>query len=158
MRHHPEHIPLLVDDPGDVSLGAIWVGVRADIAGGVRIPEDNASLALESVEHGSRGEITPVAVGNRHLQKLSSDVAVGEQRVGVFDANANGCGNELECGVSHQRPREEVRLAENLEAVADAEHRTARLGVCCYFSHDRADSRDCSVTKIVTVAEPSGKN
>jgi hypothetical protein len=46
-----------------------------------------------------------------------------------------------------------VRLAEDLEAVADAEHGPALGGVALHRLHDRAESRDRAGAEIVPVAE-----
>src|SRR5271166_1678766 len=47
MRHHPKHIPALVDDTGDAVHRAVVIPVRIDHAVGRRIAEQHSALALE---------------------------------------------------------------------------------------------------------------
>jgi hypothetical protein len=51
-----------------------------------------------------------------------------------------------------------MRFTQNLEPVADANHRSAPLCVSNHFLHDRTESGNGSSTKRVTVTEASGQN
>src|SRR3546814_4701130 len=71
------------------------------------------------------------------MDHLTRTIGGGEQRLAVLDRQRRGAADEIEPGVAHQRARKQLRLGENLEAVADAEHRdAARRGI-----GDRAASR-----------------
>src|SRR5687768_10260868 len=158
MRHQPEHVALLVDDPGDVALGAVGIGVRADISAGVRIPEDNPVAGFQCVENLRRGVIAAVAVGDGNLQHFGALVEVGEQRVVVLHPQEHRSRNELKARIPHQGAGKEVRLTQNLKSVAHSEHRPACLGVRRYFLHYRAETSDRPGAKIVAVAEAPGEN
>ena len=71
----------------------------------------------------------------------------------VVDTEADGHTTVLERFVSHQRARQEVRLAEDLEAVADADDRLARLGVLDDGLHHRRKAGDRAGAKVVAVGE-----
>ena len=64
----------------------------------------------------------------------------------------------MQTGVAHQRARQQVGLAQDLEAVADAEHRPALGGVPLHRLHDRAEPRDGPRAQVVAVAEAAGQD
>src|SRR5215210_2374305 len=96
VRHHAEHISPRADDPGDVALRAVGVGVHAEVAVGVRIPEDNASFVLELFHDLWWRDVSAIAMGDRHPQDFPPFVEVREHRVAVFNAESNFGRNELQ--------------------------------------------------------------
>jgi hypothetical protein len=60
--------------------------------------------------------------------------------------------------VSNQSSGEEVRLNEHLEAVADAQHRQALLGLLDYLFGCWGFGCDCSAAEVVAIGEASGED
>ena len=74
------------------------------------------------------GEIIAFAVRDRDPQHLPFGRHGGERRVGLLDANADVLAMELQIAVAQHGAGQQARLAQNLKAVADAEHRPAGRG------------------------------
>ena len=60
--------------------------------------------------------------------------------------------------VAHHRARQQARLEQHLEAVADAEHRPAALGEGGHRRHDRRELRDGAGAQVVAVGEAAGQD
>ena len=89
---------------------------------------------------------------------LAAAVAPGEGAVRRFDPQVNLAADELEAGVPHEDPRKEARLAQDLEAVADAEHRHAFVGRFGDRAHYRRARRDRSRAEVIAVRETAGQH
>ena len=92
-------------------------------------------------------------MGNRHADHLAGVVALREWRVGPFDPQIDIAADELEGGVAHQHSRQEARLAQDLEPVANAEHEATLRRKGPHRVHDRRAGRDCAATQIVAVGK-----
>ena len=57
--------------------------------------------------------------------------------------------------VPDERAGQQPRLAQDLEPVADAEHRTAALGEGAHLVHDGGEPRDRARAQVVAVGEPA---
>ena len=79
-----------------------------------------------------------------------------ERRVGVDDLEVDLAADEAQRGVGQQRARQQARLAQDLEAVADAEHRAAVAGELDDRLHDRREARDRAGAQVVAVGEAAG--
>src|SRR6266516_4132169 len=77
------------------------------------------------------------AVRAREHQLLARRSEAGEGGVRHLHPHAHGPRQELEAGVAHQASRQQPGLAQDLEAVADAQHRTAGAGVRLDGAHHR---------------------
>ena len=71
----------------------------------------------------------------------------------LLDAQVHRLADELEPAVAQQRAGQQVRLGQDLEPVADAEDRAARLGEAHDLGHDRAEARDGAAADVVAVGE-----
>jgi len=69
--------------------------------------------------------------------KAAALSARGEHRVGAFDGQCDVAADERERRVRAQRARQQARLGQDLEAVADTEHEPAGLGERDHGSHHR---------------------
>ena len=76
-------------------------------------------------------------------------VAHGQPHVGVDEPQAR---------VPGQRAGQQVRLAEDLEAVADAEHRQSRPGRGDQLAHHRGEPGDRAAAQVVAVREAAGQD
>ena len=65
--------------------------------------------------------------------------------------------HELQRAVADEGARQEPRLAQDLEAVADAHDRPAPFCELANGAHDRCTSRDRTGAKVVPIGEPAGK-
>jgi hypothetical protein len=61
-------------------------------------------------------------------------------------------------GVADQTARQQVRLDEHLEAVADAEDGHALRRGILHLGHDRGEGRDRAGAQVVAVAEAAGQD
>ena len=61
--------------------------------------------------------------------------------------------DEAELSVAHQNARQKAGLAQDLEAVADAQHQSAARRVVADRPHDRRPCRDRATAQIVAVGE-----
>jgi hypothetical protein len=96
-------------------------------------------------------------VCNRNPQDIARLRHRGESGAAIFDSDADVLANEMEGPVADERSRQQVRLAKNLEAVADAEHELAALGFFDDRSHDRGKPSDSAAAKVVAIRKPSRK-
>ncbi len=71
------------------------------------------------------GDVVALAVGDRDVDHLAGIVAAGERRVGALDPQIDVAADEFERRIAHQHAGQQPRLAQDLEAVADAEHQPA---------------------------------
>jgi hypothetical protein len=78
--------------------------------------------------------------------------------VSPLDDDVHRLRYEREARVPHERAGEQVGLAQDLEAVADAEDRSALGRVPLDGLHDRAEPRDGTRAEIIAVAEAAGQD
>ena len=64
----------------------------------------------------------------------------------------------FEAGVAGQRAGQQVRLAQDLEPVADAEHRQAGPGGGHQLAHHRGEPGDGTAAQVVAVGEAAGQD
>ena len=95
---------------------------------------------------------------HRDRQLLARLAPRGERRVGALDAQADVAADELEVAVAPQHARQQARLAEDLEAVADPEHRAAVGRERAHRVQHRGEARDRAAAKVVAVREAAGKH
>ena len=75
----------------------------------------------------------------------------------MLDAQADIPADESEGAVRAQNSWEKACLAEDLEAVADPEHRPALTREGRYGGHDGSEPGDGAAAEVVTVGEPPGQ-
>src|SRR5438477_12514490 len=85
MRHHPEHVAALIDDPGNRMRGPVDVGGLVDYALGGAVAIEHPSLALEPFQRVFVRLVIALAMGDRHADDLPGVIATGERRVRSFD-------------------------------------------------------------------------
>src|SRR5690606_11828981 len=157
VRHHSQHVAFTVHDPGDVPGGAVRVGRLGDCPGSVTVPEDDATLRLQRVQLRSGSDVASFAVGDRNPQHLPLTILGGKGWRALLHPEVHRLRAELERSVPNQCSWQQAGLAENLEAVADADHEAAAVRELAYLAHDRAEARDRPGAQVVAVAEPAGE-
>ena len=95
-------------------------------------------------------------VRHGHAQDPARLVAAREQALAGLDPDMDVAADELEAGVAHQRPRQQPRLGQDLEAVADAEGGHAGLGPAPDLAHDRGMHRHGARAQVVAIGEAAG--
>ena len=154
VRHHADDVAALAADAGDVAGRAVRIrraGRRA--ARGIDIPEDHAPLPFQPIEQIVGREVVALAVIDGDAQHLALPAGAGERRVGLLDPDADVLADELQAAVAQHRAGEQARFEQDLEAVADAEHRTTGIGEGLHRIHHRREPRDGAGAQVVTVRE-----
>ena len=128
VRHEPHDVADLVADPGDVADRSVRV-------------VDVAEHDLRGVEI-RRGDVAAVAVLDRQHEARAGGAARGERQVVALDGQRHVAADEAKRLVAQQRAREQARLAEDLEAVADPEHEAARV---CELAHGSRRRREAAI-------------
>src|SRR5918994_6243836 len=145
--HQADHVAALVGDAGDVVERA--VGIDLEVAG------DDLPLPLDPGQRVGVGDEAALAVleGDRDLRAL----LVGQRPGGavVLDPQLLVSADELAVVVADQRAGQQVGLAEDLEAVADAEHRQPVVRGTHHLRHHRREARDRAAAEVVAVREPT---
>ena len=150
MRHQAEDVARGVANPRD-AVGRP-VGVRTGV------PEHDLPGGLQVGQRARVGGIAALAALQRHHDLLAAGVGPRPRRPRVFHPQPQVPGDEAEAGVAGQRPRQQVRLAQDLEPVADAQHRQARPGRRDQFAHHRGEPGDRAAAQVVAVGEPAGQD
>src|SRR3954453_9142185 len=143
VRHEPEDVARLVAHAGDVALRAVVIG---------RVAQDD--LVGDRVEVGVVVEAGRVLDGDR--QALPDRRLARERRVGVDDLEGRLAADEAQLAVWQQGAGQQVRLAEHLEAVADAEDQSPVAGELDDRLHDRREPGDRADAQVVAVGEAAG--
>src|SRR3970282_1715503 len=103
-------------------------------------------------------EVVPLHVGDGDLEDLPHAAGPGEGRVGVLDPQVDEAAEELEPAVAQHRPRQQPRLAQYLEAVADAQHQPALRRELPDRAHHRRVAGDGPRAQVVAVGEAPGED
>src|SRR5690606_12345092 len=128
------------------------VGAHAGVA------DLHRAFALPPAERVIGGDVAALAVLQRDDDLLTLPEIAGPGGVGVLDDELLVAAHEVLVVVADQTPRQQVRLHEHLESVADAQHGHARCRGILHLGHDRRQCRDRTGAQVVAVAEPTGKH
>ena len=147
MRHESDDRARGIRDARDVAQAA--VGVDLEIA------RDHQALALEPVQRLLVGDVAALAVLERDDDLLARGVGIGPCRVGALHAQALVAADEVQVVVAGESAGQQVRLAEDLESVADSEHGQALLGTGDDRGHHGREASDGTAAQVVAVRESS---
>ena len=149
MGHQTHHVAALVDDARNVMNGTV---------DGLGVAEDDLVPRLQLSVEVLVGEPAALSVLHGDDQLPAFRAPRSERRVAPLDAHANVAADELERRVPAQHSREQPGLAEDLEAVADAEHESALLREVRDRLHRRREPCDCAAAQVVAVREAAGQD
>ena len=155
MRHEADHVAHLVPQARDVVHRSVRVGLRRGAAVLVDVAEDHEAALLDPGDGRRVGHPAALAVRDGHSHQVPPQAARERGRV-ALDPHADPVAAELEAGVARQRARQQSRLAQDLEAVAAAEHGAARLGEAAQLADRRREARDRAGADVVAVGEAAG--
>jgi len=146
VRHQPDDPAVGRGDPGDVVQRAVRVAAL--------VAEDDAPGVFQLGQRRGVGHVA--AFGVLHRDDDLPALQVGGPGRLRLDLEPLVAADEVQARVAHERAREQARLAQDLEAVADAQHRQAPPGRGDDLGHDRRDARDRSRPQVVAVGEAAG--
>jgi hypothetical protein len=95
--------------------------------------------------------------GNADGHAVAAD-AGGERSLEIRGLEEDLFAVEAEVPVADQGSGQQARLAEDLEAVADAQHQSAVVGETAHGLHHRAEAGDGTAPEGVAVAEAAGND
>ena len=150
VRHHPHHVALGVAHPCD--------GGRRTVRVVSRVPDDDLPGRLEVRQRVRVGRIGALTALQRHHDLLAGRVAPRPRGVRVLHPQPQVPGDELQACVTRQRARQQVRLAQDLEPVADAEHRQPGPGGGHQLAHHRSEPRDGAAAQVVAIGKAAGQD
>src|SRR5680860_144484 len=134
MGHQADDIAALVGDPRD--------GTKRTVRVLTEVTSHDSPLPLEPVQRRPVRDETTFTVLENDRDLGARVVLVGPRGRVVLDPQQLVAADELAVVVADQRTRQQVRLTQDLEAVADAEHRHPLLRRLDYLGHHRSEARD----------------
>src|SRR5262245_25302130 len=158
MRHQANDIAGLIAETGNSRRGAIRVGLIADLAGLGAVAENDLAVRVEPGNHLGLSEVIAFAVSDWKRQHLTTPARHREWCVGLFNPHVDLLTLKLQAPVPQHGARQQSSFKQHLEAVADAEHRSAAIGERLHLAHDRRKTRHRSASQVVPVREATRKN
>src|SRR3984885_1844228 len=146
MGHQAEDIPGLVAHAGDVTQRPVRILAR-------RVAEQDLARGLEAVELGVGRVEAPGHVLDRDREALAGLARPGERADRADHVELDLAKDELQREVGQQRTGQELRLAQDLEAVADPEHEPALARERLDLGHHRGKACDRPRAQVVAVGE-----
>ena len=143
----PTTLRRLVADAGDVVERAVGI---LDVA------HHDPLFRPERVEGALVADVVALEMVDGDPQDLTDRRLVGEDRRHGLHPEVDRPAEELEARVLLQRAREQTRLGEHLEAVADPDDRSAGACVLGHRFHDRREACDRAGVQVVAVGEAAG--
>src|SRR5579883_3020580 len=83
---------------------------------------------------------------------------MGKRRLCALGAKVDLFADVLEAGVAHERAGQQTTLAEDLEAVADADDQSSGFGKLCHRRHDGREFGDGAGAQIVSIGKAARHN
>ena len=118
----------------------------------------NPTVSLEPVQSGLVGDESALAVLERDDDLLACLVGARPRRVDILDTKHLIAADERPVVIADECAGQEMRFTQDLEAVADPQHRKAAVGSGDDLGHHRSEARDGSATQVVAVGESTGKD
>ena len=160
----PGHDPLYVREKavyaahGDAGLMAnMNEAARALAQGLARQPEVGGGGDV-GTHGGVVGEVVSFAVAHGHGHGALGAIAGGEAGLGVGHLKLDRLADIFERCVAQQGAGQQPAFAQDLEAVADAEHGQPTRSRADDLAHHRREARDGAATQVVAVGEAAGQD
>jgi hypothetical protein len=115
-------------------------------------------MTLEPVEGVRVGDEAAFTVLQHDRDLLTGGVVRRPSSGRVVDPQALVHADELAAVVADQGARQQVRLAQDLEAVADPQNGHATSGRLDHLGHHRSEAGDRAAAQVVAVGEAAGKD
>src|SRR5579862_8442428 len=153
MRHEAGDIPRFIADSSNIPQRSVWIADFRRLALAVYVLPQDLIFRFKPIQRFTVRKITAFPVRDGHAQQFAVRNLVGEWRVGGKRLQKNVLAAELERAIADQRSGEKSRLAEDLEAVANAEHEPAICRKSLHLLHDGAEPGDGAGAQIISIAE-----
>ncbi len=157
MGHEARDVARGVHDAGDRPERAVRVGGVARLVRrrpvGPGVAEQHLAGPFQLVERRVVGVEAALAVGDRHPQRPALADRPGERRVEPLRDDRDLARDEPQPAVAEQGAGQEMRLGQDLEAVADPEDEPAIGGERGHGAHHRAEPGDHAGPQVVAVGE-----
>src|SRR5216683_2484618 len=158
MRHQAEHVEAIVGDARDRTHRA--VGIRGLRLSAIRV--DITQQHLPPVLHLTQflfgRDVASLAMLDRKFQDFARTRGASEWCAGIIDPHRHVIADEGERAVTGERAGQQMRLAQDLKAVANPDYESALGGESRYALHDWREARDRAASKVVAVAEAAGED
>ena len=155
MRHEAHDVAPHVADARHVVQGAVRIASVSPRTVGAHVAEDDLVPREHLLVHPRLGGPVPVGVRDGHAEDVALVDRERERGAFRFHAQENVLAHEAEAFVSEHRSRQEPGLAQDLEAVADAENSPALPRERRDGFHHRREARHRAAPEVVPVRESS---
>src|ERR1700674_2832725 len=158
MGHESGDVALAAADSSDIVNCAVGIAGVVVRTVGSCVTENYLAVLFKPGERGFVAIVIAVKMRDGNPEDLTLLRGVGERRVRLLDADMHVAADEAQAAIPHHRAGEQARFAQDLEAVADAEHHSA--AVCEFFDglHHRRKTRDGAGAQIIAVGKSAGKD
>jgi hypothetical protein len=153
VRHQADDVPAVVPNARDVVRRAVGIELIVAHAGGGAVAKYDETLAFDPRQLLGRRDESPLPVLDRKLHGLTGSEAGRDRRLRGLDPQPDVATHEPKRPIPNERPRQNLGLAKDLEAIADAEHRSGAAGERNHVLHDRGEAGDGAAPQIVAVGE-----
>ena len=160
VRHHPEDIPRLVDDPGDIRQRSVGIRLRGDVArrrrstGRRPVPPPSSRRSVSAI-----GEVVPFAVRDREWRSTSPGGTAPVNRVPAFSTRRwtylQTNRSEAFRSSTPGRSPASSRIWNPLQMPITGPPAGSEPDD---FLHHRREPRDGAAAEVVAVREPSRQN
>ena len=154
----PSTLSFVRIDARDRIHRAVAVGIRRHLATRIAVAEGHQAVAFEPPQRLFVGRVVALAMRDADVDGLALGVAPREGGVVALDAQELPVADEFQVGVAHQDAGKKPGFAQDLEAVADAEHQAAPRRMSPHRIHHGRATRDRAAAQIIAVREPAGQD
>ena len=152
----PSTLPRSLTMPAIECAAPLTLEALVDRALGRAIAIEHPPLAFEPLQRLRIRLVIALAMRDRHANDLTGIVAAREWRVGAFDPQMHVMADEFQPRVAHENAGQQAGFAENLKAVADAEHQAAVGRKGAHRVHHRRARGDRAAAQIIAVGKSAG--
>jgi hypothetical protein len=151
VRHHPEHVALHIDQPGDRVQSTVRVGAIVQLTGRRAVAKRRHALCLHLAHDIRVGEPVPLLVRNRQPKHLTTGEVPEKREVVPLHPQVHVAADETQRAVHQHRTGQKPNLEQHLKAVADTEHRPTVGGVATHGGHHGRVGRHRPSSQVVAV-------
>src|SRR5579872_3144004 len=155
MRHQAEHVEAIVGDTRDRAHRAVGIRILGRFTLRIYVAEDYLPALFHLKEFAFRRDVASFPMLDRQREDIALARRAGKRSLRVFDSQMNPLANERQRAIASQRAGNQMRFAQNLKAVADADYQAAVGRELRDAAHDRREARDRAASQMVAVAEAS---
>ena len=150
MRHEADDGAARIGYAGDIAATSIGIDVQ--------IASYDESVTLESIQCRLVCDVATLAILQWDDDLVARGEGVGPDRVDSLHAQALIAADEVQVVIAGQRTGEQLGLAQDLEAIADAEHRQALTRALHDGAHHRGEACDGTAAQVVAVGKSTGQD